>query len=63
MIINGHVNAGDIGLTQLLLPPTLMVAFRSIKLQIGEPFANEQLLRKKKMAATERTIFHWETAV
>ena len=52
--LNGH--------TQLLLPPTLNVAFRSFEPRIREPFPNEQLLRKKKIAATERTIFHWETA-
>ena len=54
---------GHIGRTQLLLPLTLNVAFRSFEPQIEEPFPNEQLLRKKKIAATERTIFHWETAV
>ena len=47
-----------IRLTQLLLPPTLNVAFRFF-----EPFPNEKLLRKKKIAATKRTIFHWKTAV
>ena len=51
------------GRTQLLLPPILNVAFRSFEPRIGQPFPNEQLLRKKKIAATERTIFHWETAV
>ena len=51
------------GRTQLLLPPTLNMAFRSFEPQIEEPFPNEQLLRKKKIAATERTIFHCETAV
>ena len=50
------------GRTQLLFPPTLTVAFRSFEPQIGEPFPNEQLLKKKKIAATERTLFHWETA-
>ena len=53
----------DIGRTQLLLPPTLNVAFRSFEPRIGELIPNEQLLRKKKIAATERTILHWETAV
>ena len=52
-----------IGRTQLLLPPTLNVAFRSFEPRIAEPFPNEKLLRKKKIAATERTIFHWETAL
>ena len=51
-----------IGRTQLLLPPTLNVAFRSFEPQIREPFQNKQLLRKKKIAATEQTIFHWEMA-
>ena len=31
--------------------------------RIEEPFPNEQLLKKKKIAATEQTIFHQETAV
>ena len=39
------------------------MAFRSFEPRIREPFPNEQLLRKKKIAATEQTIFHWETAV
>ena len=51
------------GRTQLLLSPTLNVAFRSFEPRIGEPFPNEQLLRKEKIAATEGTIFHWEMAV
>ena len=38
-------------------------AFRSFEPQIEEPFPNEQLLRKKKIAAAEQTIFHWKTAV
>ena len=41
------------GRTQLLLTPTLNVAFRSFEPQIVEPFPNEQLLRKKKIAAFE----------
>ena len=53
----------DIGHTQLLLPLTLNVAFRSFEPRIAEPFPNEKLLRKKKIAATEQTIFHWEKAV
>ena len=53
----------DNGRTQLLLPPTLNVAFRSFEPRIAEPFPNEKLLRKKKIAATEQTIFDWETAV
>ena len=53
----------DNGRTQLLLPSTLNVAFRSFEPGIAELFPNEKLLRKKKIAATERTIFHWETAV
>ena len=52
-----------IGRTQLLLPPTLNVAFRSFEPQIRELFPNQQLLKKKKIVATERTIFHWETAL
>ena len=52
-----------IGRTQLFLPLTLNVAFRSFEMQIGEPFPNKQLLKKKKIAATERTIFHWEMAL
>ena len=43
-IVNGFY-----GRTQLLLSPTLNVAFKSFKPQIGEPFPNEQLLRKKKI--------------
>ena len=54
---------GHIGRTQLLLPLTLNVAFRSFEQRFEEPFPNEQLLRKKKVAATEQTIFHWEMAV
>ena len=42
---------------------TLNVAFRSFEPRIGEPFPNEQLLRKKNIMDTEQTIFHWETAV
>ena len=53
----------DNGRTQLLLPLTLNVAFRSFEPRIAEPFSNEQLLRKKKIVATERTIFHWEMAL
>ena len=53
----------DNGRTQLHLPPILNVAFRSFEPRIGEPFPNEQLLRKKKIAATEQTNFHSETAV
>ena len=45
------------------LPLALNVAFRSFEPRIVEPFLNEQLSRKKKIAAIERTIFHWETAV
>ena len=30
---------------------------------IAEPFPNEKLLRKKKINATEGTIFHWEMAL
>ena len=52
----------DIGRTHLLLPLTLNVAFRSFEPRIAELFPNEKLLRKKKIAATKRTIFHWETA-
>ena len=52
-----------IGRTQLLLSPTFNVAFRSFEPKIKEPFPNEQLLNKKKIAATEQSIFHWETAV
>ena len=40
-------NESIIGHTQLLLPPTLTVAFRSFELRIGEPFPNERFLRKK----------------
>ena len=58
-----HPTKGHIGRTQLLLPPTLNVAFRSFEPRIKEPFPNEQLLRKKKIVATERTIFHCEMAV
>ena len=58
-----HVRPWLIGRTQLFLPPTLNVAFRCFKPRIREPFPNEQLLRKKKIAATEQTIFLWETAV
>ena len=63
MIWKYDLSDSHIGRTQLLLPPTLNVAFRSFEPRIGEPFPNEQLLRKKKIAATERTIFNWETAV
>ena len=52
-----------IGRTQLPLPPTLNVAFRSFEPRIWEPFPNEQFLRKKKIAATKQTIIHWETDV
>ena len=52
-----------IGRTQLLLPPTLNVAFRFFEPRIEEPFPNEKLLRKKKIAAAKRTIFHWEMAL
>ena len=52
-----------IGRTQLLLSSTLNVAFRSFELRIQEPFHDEQLLREKMIAATERTIFHWGTAM
>ena len=62
-LVNADCESPHIGRTQLLLPPTLNVAFRSIELRIGEQFPNEQLLRKKKIAATERTIFHCKTAV
>ena len=58
-----HLGKLDNGHTKLLLPPTLNVAFRSFEPRIGEPFPTEQLLRKKKIAATQGTIFHWETAV
>ena len=61
MIRPGFVSL--IGRTQLLLPPTLNLAFRSFEPWIGELFPNEQLLKKKKIAATKWTIFHWETAV
>ena len=61
--INVTLNAYHIGRTQLLLPPTLNVAFRSFEQRIAEPFPNEKLLSKKKIVATEQTIFHWETAV
>ena len=53
----------DIRRTQLLLPPTLNVAFRFFELGIEDPFPNEKLLRKKKIAASEQTIFHWEKAL
>ena len=49
----------NIGRTQLLLPPTLNVAFRFFEPRIVEPFPNEKFLW---IAATKRTIFHWETA-
>ena len=49
--------------TQLLLPPTLNVAFRFFEPRIVEPFPNKKLLGKKKIAATEQTIFHWEIAL
>ena len=55
---NVSLNNKLIGHTQLLLPPTLNVAFRSFEPRIAEPFPNEKLLRKKKIAATEQTIFH-----
>ena len=62
MILMVDIFMAHIGRTQLLLNPTLNVAFRSIEPGIGQPFPNQQLLRKKKNSATERTIFHWETA-
>ena len=49
--------------TQLLLPLTLNVTFRCFEPRMGEPFPNEQLLRKKKIAAAKRTTFYWETAL
>ena len=51
------------GRTQLLFPSALNMVFRFFELRIAEPFPNEKLLRKKKIVATEQTIFHWETAL
>ena len=49
--------------TQVLLPPTLNMAFRFFEPRIAEPFPNEKLLRKKKIVATKQTIFNWEMAL
>ena len=40
------------GPTQLLLPPTLNMAFRFFEPRIVDPFPNEKLLRKEKIIAT-----------